>query len=518
MFRKYASFLSLLTAFAFATACSKDDPATPVTSTAVAVTATLNGAQQVPSNSSAATGTLTGSYNPSSRVLTYSITYQGLAAGITSGHFHQGTPGVSGSVIVALSQIASSPITGTATFSQADGDKLLANGVYVNLHTAAFPNGEIRGNLLADNPNVVNLTAEINGYDQVPANNSTAAGVLNGTFDKTSRVLTYSITYFGIPAGITSGHFHQGAPGVSGSVIVALSQVATSPITGTATFSQADADKLLANGVYVNLHTTAFPNGEIRGNIKPGTTPVLAPPVNVSAVLDGTQHTPMINSAATGTMTGVYNPNTRVLNYTVTYQGFPAGAGPTAGHIHQGLPGVNGPVVVPFAQVATSPITGTATLTQADGDKLTTNAMYVNLHTVANPNGEIRGNITVDNPDVIRVAAAINSADQVPANTSTASGTMTGTFTKSTRQLAYTILYQGFAAGSGPVAGHFHQAAPGMNGSVFQTLPQVATSPITGTATLSAADAAKLQTNEVYVNLHTAAYPNGEIRGNIRVQ
>ncbi|MCA8832110.1 CHRD domain-containing protein [Hymenobacter pini] len=113
--------------------------------------------------------------------------------------------------------------------------------------------------------------------------------------------------------------------------------------------------------------------------------------VNVSATLDGKQEVPANSSAATGTMTGTYDKTTRTLTYKVTYSGIT----PSMGHIHQAAPGVNGGVIVPFSSVATSPISGTATLSEADGAKLLSGETYVNLHTQAYTGGEIRGNMTV---------------------------------------------------------------------------------------------------------------------------
>lgn len=110
----------------------------------VNLTATLNGAQEVPVNGSAATGTFAGTYNRNTRQLTYTVTYQGVAP--TSGHIHTGTPGNNGPVVIPFASLAS-PITGTFTLNADLADRLLNNGTYVNIHSAAFPAGEIRGNI-----------------------------------------------------------------------------------------------------------------------------------------------------------------------------------------------------------------------------------------------------------------------------------------------------------------------------------------------------------------------------------
>ncbi len=70
-------------------------------------------------------------------------------------------------------------------------------------------------------------------------------------------------------------------------------------------------------------------------------------------------------------------------------------ANTTAGHFHgPAEPGKNAGVVVPFTSVATSPIEGSATLTDAQAADLVAGKYYVNIHTDANKGGEIRGQVT----------------------------------------------------------------------------------------------------------------------------
>lgn len=111
----------------------------------------------------------------------------------------------------------------------------------------------------------VGLTAVVNGSQEVPANKSAATGSFSGVYDKDTNELIYTVTYTGLTP--QAGHIHRAAPGVNGPVVVPFTSLA-SPITGTFIFSEADEALLLNNGFYVNLHTPAFPGGEIRGNIK----------------------------------------------------------------------------------------------------------------------------------------------------------------------------------------------------------------------------------------------------------
>jgi len=99
----------------------------------------------------------------------------------------------------------------------------------------------------------------------------------------------------------------------------------------------------------------------------------------------------MGGGAAKGTF--MLNPATKELTWTVTYSGLSGDAG--AAHIHgPAAPGQNAGVVVNLApNGAKSPITGKATLTDAQIADLVAGKDYLNIHTAANKSGEVRGQI-----------------------------------------------------------------------------------------------------------------------------
>ena len=145
MNKSYA-FLALLSITTFLGSCSKDEPTpTPMaTNNVTNLTATINGAQQVPANGSMATGDFVGTYDGSTQQLTYTVTYKGLAP--TSAHIHAGAPGATGLVVIPFASITS-PITGTVPLSLDQANKLLNDGMYVNMHSNSYTNGEIRGDI-----------------------------------------------------------------------------------------------------------------------------------------------------------------------------------------------------------------------------------------------------------------------------------------------------------------------------------------------------------------------------------
>lgn len=93
---------------------------------------------------------------------------------------------------------------------------------------------------------------------------------------------------------------------------------------------------------------------------------------------------------ASGRFTATLKGTTLTWRLTFAHLSGPA----TAAHIHMGVRGVSGPVVIPLCGPCISPTAGTATVTASQIADLKARKLYVNVHTGKNPNGEIRGQIT----------------------------------------------------------------------------------------------------------------------------
>ena len=108
--------------------------------------ATLDGKSETPPNTSAGTGTADIDWDAATKKLSWKLTYSGLSGPATAAHFHgPAEPGKNAGVAVAIPNATSSPVEGSATLTDAQAADLVAGKYYVNIHTAANPGGEIRG-------------------------------------------------------------------------------------------------------------------------------------------------------------------------------------------------------------------------------------------------------------------------------------------------------------------------------------------------------------------------------------
>ena len=135
------------------TACKKDK--TPVDMTKKA-SVQLTGSQEVPPNSSTGTGSAQVSFNPDTKIITYSMTWQlGVSTATTTNmHFHgaaDGTDSKSSPPVIGITGFttaSSGSISGTTSvLTDEEINQLLAGKWYLNIHSTTVPGGELRGNI-----------------------------------------------------------------------------------------------------------------------------------------------------------------------------------------------------------------------------------------------------------------------------------------------------------------------------------------------------------------------------------
>lgn len=239
---------------------------------AVQLRALLNPSEEVPpptGDVAAARGTFTAATTRTSTGarLQWRLTFSNLSGEAVAAHIHTGAPGEAGPVTVALCGPCTSGASGTANIDSAFLSTIQSGGAYVNVHTAANPAGEIRGQL----GSVATVRPILNRGQEVPKPKAAllASGRFTVTAVKTgsSAVITWRLTFSRLTGRAIAAHIHTGRRGVAGPVVVSLCGPCRTGATGSATVSGATLAALEAGRAYANVHTARNPAGEIRGQI-----------------------------------------------------------------------------------------------------------------------------------------------------------------------------------------------------------------------------------------------------------
>ena len=114
----------------------------------------------------------------------------------------------------------------------------------------------------------LNMTAELSGAAEVPANDSAGTGTLEATYDTETMLFTWTVTYEGLTGDATAAHFHGPAEAdANAGPVIPIEGDLASPIEGSATLTEEQATQLQDGLWYFNVHTAEYPDGEIRGQV-----------------------------------------------------------------------------------------------------------------------------------------------------------------------------------------------------------------------------------------------------------
>lgn len=114
---------------------------------------------------------------------------------------------------------------------------------------------------------VVALTGTLSA---APNATSVGIGTVEATLNTQTNELKWKVNYSGLSDPAGAAHFHGPAePGQNAGVVLGFKGSMESPITGDATITPAQANDLLSGKWYVNIHTKAYPGGEIRAQVMP---------------------------------------------------------------------------------------------------------------------------------------------------------------------------------------------------------------------------------------------------------
>ncbi|GAC1367554.1 MAG: hypothetical protein NVSMB30_02070 [Hymenobacter sp.] len=494
--------------------------------------ARLGGDQETPAVATAAQGVAAFTLNETRDTLFVQAAFSGLSGPITGAHIHDGAPGVAGPIITSLVPIVrgnrlSGFLTGT-DISPVKLAKYLRGQYYINVHTATNPGGEIRGQIRLESE--IPYAARLGGDQETPAVTTAATGLGIFTLSQNQEKLKFRVAFAGLSSAITGAHFHTGAVGASGPVIQSLLAFVKGNVIEGEIVPTADFLAALRQGlIYINVHTTTNPNGEIRGQLV-GESRFVAH----DARLDGAQMVPAVTPAgkgvAVGRLAATFDTLTVVVAHadlsgpptSVSVYAAPAGQADTpATLLGTALVPAGNPTNFLSFQIP-NPLM--PALTPAAVNALLRGTINVVINTAANPTGEIRG-------QVLRLARegytiVLNGAQERPTPTTSAGyGVGVVSIDRDQTNAHFMSVWGGL---SGPATGgHFHTGLSTQAGPVvFNLVPffDNATAPAAAygywksdnpAQPFTLSRSVQFRRDSMYMNLHTAAFPGGEIRGQV---
>jgi len=455
-----------------------------LTRTVDLVNFTADGTQVVPPSSSAATGTCSADLDTNATALAVQCTHN--LPSPDAAHVHRGDFGVNGPLVFTFPS-AASPLNANVPMTPRLVADFAGRFLYLDIHGPAgseeTAGEQIRGQIGA--PPAVATTGTI-------------------------RIIKEST-----PSGASGFGFTDNVPGSAGAFTLADggTQEFTNVPSGTYTVTESltsgytltdivctDNDSI--GNAFSRTATINLQGGELVTCTFRNLRTYVAPSLFVFHLSPDQEVPPQPGTDRGGCM-GQFNTATSEFSLVCTFNVADA----TAMHIHRAPAGANGPIVFDLGE-PTSPMNATwSGMTPADVADLMAGNLYVNIHTAGRPGGAIRGQIVTRSVDAVAFAA--NAAQEVPPTDSSATGQCTADLSND----ATSVFVRCDHTVASPTGIHLHDAPPGINGPIIFEFPIA--DPFSGTAPLTPRLVADFAAGFLYVNIHSAAYANGEIRGQL---
>ena len=371
----------------------------------------LEGTEEVPAVETDGLGLAFVHYTSNTNVLEINFLASGLSGNITGIHFHNGVEGENGPVVENLTPFLVGN-TVSAKIEAGDYIEMLRNGeIYLNVHTAMNPGGEIRGQVELSEKGLI-MDTWLSGSQEAPAVDNNAIGLGGAIIWPNLSEMSVGILIDNLSGPITGAHFHDGDLGESGPVVLGLTDLIEGNLISTndvVAIDQSFLDMYLAGELYLNVHTESFPAGEVRGQVYR----IARDGYAYDLCTDQEVHDVVMADSISGSGMFAFNRDFDEAHMMVVANDLSSEF--QGAHIHNGMTGEDGPVVYNLTDMwnnngmffyATDEFNaGLATIIQGG-------EAYVNVHTANNPAGEIRGQI-VKEPNCPLVSDVINIGENL---------------------------------------------------------------------------------------------------------
>ncbi len=485
----------------------------------------LSGSNEVPPITSPAYGKVSASFNGTHLVLDGE--FEGLTGEFTGAHLHFGQSGQSGGVEIAVSPNINVDMK-SGTFADFDTSyaltpdqvsKLHSRALYLNIHSSAYPSGELRGQVVPKSDYY--FRTNLSGAFQTPAFNSMGSGA--ATLELVGDTLRVSGSFANLSDDYIASHIHIAPVGSSGPVSITLNP--TIEVDNRSGVFIADQNQFVLNAdqkaalwnreFYINIHVSELALAELRGNITPPVTAAFY------SSLSGTAENESVQSDGNGALVLELVGDSLIVtgSFDNLFSLF------SGSHIHTGHAGENGPVafvlsdlIMRLDQKAGQFITGNKFGLNADQkEALFNRGMYINVHSDLFSGGEIRGQILGDATAYFKTKLNGNHEND-PVLDAEGFGAANIEFAGDR-----IIVSGGFDQLSSAFSGaHIHAGPVDNNGGVEIALSPTVTDDTTGvfdptmnTYTVTTNQVTTLFSEGTYLNVHSSANPGGELRGQL---
>ncbi|HEX7037173.1 MAG TPA: CHRD domain-containing protein [Pseudomonadales bacterium] len=358
--------------------------------------------------------------------------------------------------------------------------------------------------------NTEDFDVTLSPREVVGGSDATGTGNAEVTVNLDDGTVTGTVTLTDVDAEAVT--LREGFAGENGEELVSLDETAPGDwaFPADATLTEADLERLEAGGMHLVASTAEAPDGMLRGQIVPEG-------IELRFVeLSGAQEVPPVTTSASAVAALTLDRASETLVLHMNTSGLDDAA---EAHIHDGLAGVNGPILIGLVRDPDDVshwMLDELVLEPAQLDALDAAGLYVNVHTPEHPAGEVRGQIGADGVEIF--FTPLSGDEVVPPVDSDAAGVAAGTLVTDSRTLTLHVNLSGLDDAETVAV---HQAPLMQNGpAVFELTrdPNEVTHWLIEDRALTEAEHQALRSQELYVLVTSPALPDGELRGQLAPQ